>query len=370
MTRQIDDAILSVASIPEGPDADKHFACVVAAARELGPARITDLVKRMTRAPKITAKKAGVPQFRDGWGRMWGKAILDILCELGEGAVQPLLSLMEPFRPIPFCYHEALAAALLRLAATTAARGEILSCLRRVLPQLHHTVVRSVVVHEIGLRKARFPESWTVLTEIADLVIIPAATKDRQSQAASKFLISLGHDKPDDEAGSPPTTIRNFMEDCLHEDRVAAEYAARRSPEAVPAEIEGPWKEFAKRFAEAVASRDFASARSLFTDELCEKYTNKGLEMLVKEWTRHSGWPDDFEIAGNDTTLAEIREFADSSFGPVPETLTEVSFRKWVSVKFLPEQGSDMDACFDWWMALIERSDAMKIGYFEVLDPD
>src|SRR5262249_11306513 len=157
--------------------------------------------------------------FRDGWGRMWGQAILDILCELGEGAVQPLLQLMEPFRPIPCCYHEALAAALLRLAATTSARGEILGCLRRVLPQLHHTVVRSAVVHEIGGRRERFPETWAVLSEIEDLIIVPAATNSKQSQAASKLLQSMGLDYlDDDEEEVGATTIRTFMEERLHEE--------------------------------------------------------------------------------------------------------------------------------------------------------
>src|SRR5262245_58555213 len=175
---------MSVASIAEGPDADQHFACAAAAARELGSARIADLIKRLTQTPKITAKNAGVSQFRDGWGRMWSQAILDILCELGEDAVQPLLQLTEPFRPLPHCYHEALAAALLRLATTTPAKKEILGCLGRVLPQFHHTVVRSAVVHEIGRRRERFPETWAVLTEIEDLIIVPVATNSRQSQAA------------------------------------------------------------------------------------------------------------------------------------------------------------------------------------------
>src|SRR5262249_39954020 len=174
----------------------------------------------------------------------------------------------------------------------------------------------------------------------------------------------------DEEEEEGATTIRTFSEERLHEDRVAAEQAAQRSPTPPPPQADGAWKDLAKQFAQAIVNRDFATARSLFTDELRKKYSTKGLEKLLKEWTQHSGWPDDFEIGGNDITLSEIREQTDPCFGPLPETVTEESFRKWVSVQFLPADDSDVDACCDWWMALIERSSAMKIGYFEVLDPD
>lgn len=372
MASKLDEVITAVAVTPEVPDSDKYFSATAAAARELGSAKIGDLIRRLTAAPKVTAKNAGVPQFRDGWGRMWNQAILNILCETGEQAVQPLLDLIEPFRPIPYCNHEYVTAALVRLAATTDAKDDILRCLRKVLPQVHRTIVRSAVF-EIGMRRERFSKAWSTLEEHGDLTIVEAARNRRQSEVAAKMLKSLGLDDlavDDDDEENRATTIRTFMDEVLHEERVAAEHAARRPPVPPPPEEHGPWKNVAKRFAETIVNRDFAATRDLFAPELRKKYTAKGIEKLVKEWTQHSGWPDAFEIGGNDIGLADLRQHTDPSFGPLPEFVNDENFRKWVCVQFLPKEESAVDACFDWWMALIESGGALKIGYFEIVDPD
>ena len=56
----------------------------------------------------------------------------------------------------------------------------------------------------------------------------------------------------------------------------------------------------------------------------------------------------------------------------IPEEITQENYRKRLVVEFTPseEEEIDVDAWLDFWMIVVEEDGKMRIGYFEIEDPD
>jgi hypothetical protein len=83
--------------------------------------------------------------------------------------------------------------------------------------------------------------------------------------------------------------------------------------------------------------------------------------------------PKEFTLDGNSCGLEDLEP---NEFGPLtqplPFEITKENYRKWMVIEFKPDPGENtgFDACLDLWMAVVEISGALKIGYFEPADPD
>ena len=118
-----------------------------------------------------------------------------------------------------------------------------------------------------------------------------------------------------------------------------------------------------------VVEREFPELLDLFAPWLGEQYSAADLEDLLDAAGDGRPAPASFEIAEGSLGLAELRTPGD--FGPpsrpIPDAITEASYRGWISVQLKPDPKhlEDCNACYDVWMVLVEEAGELCVGYFE-----
>jgi hypothetical protein len=144
--------------------------------------------------------------------------------------------------------------------------------------------------------------------------------------------------------------------------------------------------DFADAFAAAVIDQNYESAHGFLAPWLRDKITPADLSKFVENELKEIAevwefeqiyYPRAYNIDGNSSdleTLKEKRSYITSrrSNDAVPEEINNDNFRKWLVIQFMPEEEEelDLDAYFDWWLLLADVNNELKIGYFEIEDPD
>ena len=344
MASQLDKALATVAVM--GYDRDKSSGQAASVALELSLEKIAQIAKRLG-DPPMSAKAAGNPSLRDSWGRHWLGAVAEVLFQYGAAGTAAFWPRLDLPRDT---YRDIIVERLIRFATLGVDREEILERLRRQMPLWDRGEVRDIVRAVF----AYAPRDPRVIDTLRELKAVPI--KDYEDTIA-KFV----HVRDDE-----PGTFGDVICELEHEIAVATEHAARRSNAVKPKEPLAE-EQFASEFARAVIDRDFLKVHGMLAAHLSTTQTAEDLERLVKNNLKHSGWPDEFEVGWNDTTVAELRAMPDRH--SLPDEVTDSNFRKWMCLKFVPEEGNDL-ACFDWWMTLIVENGQLKVGGYEILDPD
>jgi hypothetical protein len=322
----LDEEIVSTAILALEPEAFRIRAAE--AARTLGPGKIGALAKRLKK-PDVKTLQSRAPSALAALEAAWCRAVLEILGHLGREAIPVVRSVK--------ANDEYVREKALRIVCLLAARHPgpdretITSELRRRLASLHHRDLRPII-SELLLDARTEPAVLKVLDELAGL-----SAKDY-----GEGRIALG-------------------------DIVRQLYVPPK-PHASPAARE-PCKALAERLAAAVVAQDFGAVRSMLAGPLQKKFTTKKLAQLVAEESKHSGPPDAFRFADGELTAADLREEAGGST-PLPAHVTDGNFRRWCCIEFLPEEGSQVDACFDWWMAVMDEKGKLAVGFFHITDAD
>lgn len=83
--------------------------------------------------PTVSAKSAGGLKWKEGWGRLWFEALVEILYQAGPRGIPTLVELLD--REIK-SYHALVFVRLLRLAAADVQKKQILEKLKTRLPTL------------------------------------------------------------------------------------------------------------------------------------------------------------------------------------------------------------------------------------------
>lgn len=140
---------------------------------------------------------------------------------------------------------------------------------------------------------------------------------------------------------------------------------------------------FAAEFAQALTEKDFSTAYELLAPWLQAKMSENDFQTIIEdelnevneEWgVEQLIYPADFSISENSSTLDSLKETT-SWREPrnISSEITEENFRKWMVIQFLPDEEDErieFDAWFDFWFILVETKIGLKIGYFEIEDPD
>ena len=136
---------------------------------------------------------------------------------------------------------------------------------------------------------------------------------------------------------------------------------------------------FADRFAASVKGRDYQRAHSMLASWLQAEITADALQNEIETRLREMAdafefedliYPDSHELDNGVLSADDLRQpgMADK---PVPDQLTAENFLLWMCIQFQSQDDSvDVDAWFDWWMAVAREQDGLVIGYFEIQDPD
>ena len=85
--------------------------------------------------PPFSAKAAGAPKLKDGWGRLWFEALVEVLYQTGSVGLPALFELLERDTKT---HHALVVVRLLRLAAAHMQKKEILDKVKARLPELGH----------------------------------------------------------------------------------------------------------------------------------------------------------------------------------------------------------------------------------------
>jgi hypothetical protein len=321
------EAVVSTAVLALEPEAFRARAAETA--RMLGPTAVGALVERLNK-PDLPTLQSRAPATLPVHSAIWARAVIEILGHLGSGALPAARALLDGD-------DDYLREKSLRLLFLLAARGSgadreaIVGDLRTRISAHHHRVLRPVV---------------------SDLLL------DARLEPRVREMLDILGDVTVKDYGNGTIALAAIVQSL---------YVPPKAP--VKAADVAACKEVGTRFGTAVVAKDFAAAQGMFCAGLRKKYTPKKLAALVARESKHSGAPDAFEYADNDTTLAGLRQ-SRGEFPALPDYLTAKNFRRWCCLQFQPEEGSEANACFDWWMAVMEERGQLRIGYFHILDAD
>lgn len=366
MATKLDQMIATVAIEAAGPDPDKMIAAASEIAPKVTPADAAKLPKRWY--PKVSSTSAGAPQFRNSWPRAWFEALVEVLCQKGAAGLPSLYELLERDGAT---YHEMVVIRLLRMAAKGLERDAILSRIEARLPALHETDVLACV-RETVFWSEREPRVLDVLRPMAKVKV-----KNGEGTTVGDYIKQYEEELRLLQAKRAPRKSADPFDECVVATAVLAlDPNAFRAQAAAAARKHGSsavdlstFKGFAERFAAAVVAKDFAAAQSMLCTPLRKEFSAKKLATLIGKASKHSGPPDAFEYSDNDTTAKDLRD-GGHEFSPLPAHVADANFRRWCCLQFLPGEESETDACFDWWMALVEEKGELRIGFFQILDAD
>lgn len=154
--------------------------------------------------------------------------------------------------------------------------------------------------------------------------------------------------------------------------------------------LDPAYRKFAEEFAAKINSQDFEAAHRCFAPWLRGEITPEVLRQEVERELRETAdaagleeliYPKSFEIDSNTCTIDDLREIKTREYAygrrvrrAIPDEITSENFRQWMVIQFTPAEGEDaeldLDAWFDFWMAIVDVGGEYKIGYFEFEDPD
>ena len=148
--------------------------------------------------------------------------------------------------------------------------------------------------------------------------------------------------------------------------------------------LEQPYRQFAHTFATRIIESDFAGAHKLLAPWLMQSVTPDQIRAMIKKEVQEVAeanelegemHPTSYEIDSNSCSLSDLKEIP-SYREPrqISDQINEETYRKWMVIQFQPSEAEQdelgIDAWLDWWMMLVDVEGELRIGYFEIEDPD
>lgn len=130
-----------------------------------------------------------------------------------------------------------------------------------------------------------------------------------------------------------------------------------------------PSREIADAFAECLITDDLDGAHDLVAPWLADRWTAATLERAWRAYGKGVPTPREWSVE------VSLREYDDLHYpdglGPptesLPDELTEVRFREWIRIVFLPSEAerAARETCFEAWVATAEYNGDLCVGYLE-----
>ena len=128
-----------------------------------------------------------------------------------------------------------------------------------------------------------------------------------------------------------------------------------------------------------IRDRDFDGAHSLLASWLRDEVTPVALQSQVEAELREVAegfdieelvYPDGHELSMGVLSFEDLHEPGPTNKN-IDAALTAENFVAWMCVTFLCEDDSlDIDAWFDWWMAVVREEGRLAVGYYEITGAD
>ena len=153
---------------------------------------------------------------------------------------------------------------------------------------------------------------------------------------------------------------------------------------------EETYNEFASQFAETILAHDYSSAHQMLASWLQSSVSPAHLQRLIETELREVAdaaeledmrYPAAYRVGENPLSFDEWREVDERSrdydgarrcVPQIPAEITRENYRKRLVVEFTPgeEEEIEVDAWLDFWIIAVEEGGKLRIGYFEIEDPD
>jgi hypothetical protein len=141
-------------------------------------------------------------------------------------------------------------------------------------------------------------------------------------------------------------------------------------------------------FAQAIVDDDYDAAHDLLAPWLQRQLSATEFRAILEKQFLAESTPADFQVSGNDSTLAELREHYEEyhandrtrtlasveSFGDwgppsiyIADEITPANFRQWVSIDVTPDldDESGLDYILRLWLIVADVNGTMKVGHLE-----
>jgi hypothetical protein len=77
--------------------------------------------------------------------------------------------------------------------------------------------------------------------------------------------------------------------------------------------------------------------------------------------------PIDYRLDFNRLSLQSLR---DSGSRTLPDEINSLNYRHWMSIQFVADEATGLDAWLDFWCVMVELPEGFRIGYYEITDLD
>jgi hypothetical protein len=148
--------------------------------------------------------------------------------------------------------------------------------------------------------------------------------------------------------------------------------------------LESAYQDFGQTFANLIIKSDYSAAYQMLAPWLQINITQEQLCWLIRQEIQAVAeanelegeyQPTHYELDSNSCTLQNLKQ--DYSYRiarQIADEITEQNYRQWMVIQFQPteQQQYDLgiDAWLDWWMLLVDVDGELKIGFFEIEEPD
>lgn len=128
----------------------------------------------------------------------------------------------------------------------------------------------------------------------------------------------------------------------------------------------------ASDFAKAVIERDFTRAYALTTQGLQARMSLEDFIHALENAEKKVVPPGTFGLSSNSMTFEGLANVYQEEGTPLPPEVKPESFRCWMCIEFIPDVDDpiELDACYDFWCAIVSEGGEDRIAYFEIRDPD
>jgi hypothetical protein len=118
----------------------------------------------------------------------------------------------------------------------------------------------------------------------------------------------------------------------------------------------------------AVVDRDFDAAYSLTTDGFQSSTPFSAFRQTFADAEASTAAPDVFECRVSGLTQKELWAQLAKEGKWLSAEIDPSNFRQWIVIKFAPgpDQGTDLNACYDCWIMVVREKNQDRIGYFEI----
>lgn len=138
--------------------------------------------------------------------------------------------------------------------------------------------------------------------------------------------------------------------------------------------IQEDCRKIAGEFAIAVIDANYAHAYAILAPwvqaQMSEAALQQSIDSMIGEIAQARNIPEphrpiDYRLDVQNLSLNSLRGCGDRT---IPEEVTASNYRCWMTIQFVADEATGLDAWFDFWCVMVQLPEGFRIGYFEIVE--